>query len=281
MTDANLRGTHNLRRGDVVEIQGPPSCGKTHLMYFFLIICITPGEHQSITVGGWDKGAVVFDMDASFDIIRFKRLLLGRLKQLFSFDIAQTVAQRSLERLHIFRPTSSTQLATSLTQLGRYHTTHLPGSEIGLVAIDSINAYCWPDRLIAEHMRSSPEQRRTSSSTFPPLCIRTALSSLRATHAPVVVMTSRGLQSTMHGVSALVDPLISTHQITLSTPQFQRCMPVATEEKHHQKEAVENVDILASMRLLKTSSLHSFTLHIAEDEVVASQPEHLPDKPIL
>jgi DNA-repair protein XRCC2 len=259
-----------------VEIQGTPSSGKTHLMYLFLIICITPCEHQSITVGGWDKAAIVFDMDGSFDVTRFNRLLLGRLTRLFSFDmcVAQTVAQRSLERLHIFRPTSSTQLAITLTQLGRYHTAHLPGSEIGLVSIDSINAYHWPDRLIAEHIQTSslsPEHRKASSSSLPPLRILTALSSLRATHAPVIIMTNRALQSTVHGVPALVDPLISTRHIMLSVvhaPQFQRGMPVATEEKNHQDEleVVEKTEIIVSMQLCST--VDNFTLHITEEAMV-------------
>jgi DNA-repair protein XRCC2 len=269
----------SLDRGDVVEIQGPPSSGKTHLMYLFLIICITPREHQSIAVGGWDKAGVVFDMDGSFDITRFGRLLLGRLKR-FSFDInvAQAVAQTSLERLHVFRPTSSTQLATTLTQLGKYHAAHLPREEMGLVAIDSINAYHWPDRFTAEHIRTSPlspEQRKLS---LPPFRILTALSSLRATHAPVVIVTSRGLQSTIHGVPALTDPLISTHHIALlplQLPRFQRDIHaepgnVNAEERRLQRDVLENAEITASMRTLKFSTVHDFTLRITETEVLAT-----------
>jgi DNA-repair protein XRCC2 len=259
----------SLTRGDVVQVQGPPSSGKTHLVYLFLIICITPREHQSVAVGGWDKAAIVFDMDGSFNIIRFNRLLLGRLKRLFSFDmhVTQTVAQSSLEKLHIFRPMSSTQLAMTLTQLGRYHTAHLPGSEIGLVAVDSINAYHWPDRLVAEHIQTSSEHRKASSLTLPQLRISTALSSLRATLAPVIIQTIRGVQ---YGAPASVDPLISTHHITLSTVHVQHGMLVATPNNHRQEEVVDNVEIIASMQRCSTVDSHSFTLRIAEEEVVAS-----------
>jgi DNA-repair protein XRCC2 len=242
-------------------------------MYLFLIICITPREHQSIAVGGWDKAGIVFDMEGSFDITRFGQLLLGRLKR-FSFDInvVQAVAQTSLERLHVFRPTSSTQLAITLTQLGRYHAAHLPREEMGLVAIDSVNAYHWPDRFTAEQMRTSslsPEQRKLS---HPPLRILTALSSLRATHAPVMIMTSRGLQSTIRGDSAPTNPLIPTHHIALQLPRFQRDMhpgTVTAEEKRLQREALENVEITASMRALKYSTVHDFAFRIAETEVIA------------
>jgi len=213
-------------------------------------------------------------MDGSFNITRFNRLLLGRLMRLFSSDmhVAQTVAQRSLEKLHIFRPTSSIQLATTLTQLGKYHTAHFPGSQIGLVAIDSINAYHWPDRFIAETSLPS-EHRKASSCTLPVL---TALLSLRATHALAIIMSSRGFQSsTMQGSSVLVDCLNPTHHITLSalrSPQFQEGIPVATDKKPHQGEAVE---IRASMRSLLSSTVDNFTLHIAEEEVLASsQPRY-------
>jgi len=252
-----------LSRGDVVEIHGPPSCGKTHLIYLLLIICITPREHQSILVGGWDKAGIVFDMDGSFDITRFNRLLLGRLKRMFSSNIhAQTVAQRSLERLHIFRPSSSTQLATTLTQLGRYHAAHLSGVEIGLIAIDSINAYHWADRFIVEQVQTSSLTRKA----LPPLRILTALSSLRATHAPVIMMTSRDLQATIHGAPP---SLISTHHITLSAhhvSRFQQGMPIATakvEEKDHGRERVE---IIASMQILKYSTVNDFSFHITGNE---------------
>lgn len=68
-----------LSCGDVVEIQGPPSSGKTHLLYSLLINCTIPHSHQSTVLGGWAKAGVVFDMDGSFDMIRFNQLLLGYL----------------------------------------------------------------------------------------------------------------------------------------------------------------------------------------------------------
>jgi hypothetical protein len=80
----------------------------------------------------------------------------------------------------------------------------------------------------------------------------------------------------MHGVPALVDPLFTTHHITLSAlraPQFQQGIPVATEEKRHQKGAVENTEIRASMRTIKCSTVQNFILHIAEEEVLALDPD--------
>lgn len=209
-------------------------------------------------------------MDGSFDITRFNRLLLGRLKRLFSGDmnLSQAMAQKSLERLHIFRPTSSAQLAITLTQLGKYHAARLPDSAIGLVAIDSINAYHWPDRFIAEQARAPSlylEQRKASNSNQPLLCIMAALLSLRTTHAPLIMMSNRNLQSTLHA-----GPLISTHHIILSAvsaPQFQGDMLIATGGRHREKEPTEKAEIMVSLRTLNCTAVDDFILYIGEEEV--------------
>ena len=198
--------------------------------------------------------------------------------RLFSFDthVAQTLAKRSLQMLHIFRPMSSTQLATTLMQLERYHTAHLPGSEIGLVAIDSINAYHWPDRFTAEHIRASslPSERRKATNTLPQLRISSALSSLRATHAPAIIMSSRGFQSsTTQDASALVDLFTPTHHITLSAFRRPRFQDAVTEKNYHQTEAVEMAEIRASMRPSKCSTVDNFILHITEEEVLATSSQ--------
>ena len=147
----------------VLELRGPPSSGKTHLLYFFLILCVIPENHQDIRLGGSDKAAIVFDMDLSFDVIRFNQLLDGHLLSLLPSDksAASSIARRSLQRLHIFRPDSSLQLAATLSQLAKYHAFCLPGEKIGLLAIDSVNANYWPDRFTLEQTRAStPNKRR-------------------------------------------------------------------------------------------------------------------------
>jgi len=193
--------TSPLRRGDVIEIQGAPSSGKTHLLYHLLIDCITPPTHHSTSLGGWGKAGIVFDMDHSFHIDRFNRLLLGRLTRLLgggASDI-ESLAQQSLERLRIFRPRSSLQLSVTISHLAEYHFDYLAEEEIGIVAIDSMSTYYWPDRFVANQMRTgttSVENGKEGQSHMPPLRhVLLALESFRRTHSPIIVLTNWGLHS--------------------------------------------------------------------------------------
>lgn len=193
----------SLNRGDVLEIQGPPSSGKTHLLYHLLVTCILPSSHLSTNIGGWGKAAIICDTDATFDILRINQLLLSRLNHLLSFDSyanpdsAQEITKMSLEKLHIFRPMSSIQLAVTITHLPAYHAAHIPDTEIGLLAIDSISAFYWPDRFTVEQMRSAPptaEPRKQAPNFASPLQhVLTALQSFRLSHSPVIALINWGL----------------------------------------------------------------------------------------
>jgi DNA-repair protein XRCC2 len=187
----------------VLEIQGPPSSGKTHLLYHLLITCILPSSYLSANIGGWGKAAVVFDTDATFDVLRVNQLILSRLQHLFSSDPSTTpdsakeLARISLERLHIFRSTSSIQLAVTITHLPAYHSTHMPDTEIGLLAIDSISAFYWPDRFAVEQLRSAPstaEPGKQAQNIANALQhVLTALQKFRCTYSPVIALTNWGL----------------------------------------------------------------------------------------
>jgi len=184
----------SLNRGDVVEIQGPSSSGKTHLVYHLLITCIMPSNYLSVDLGGWDKAAIVFDSDGAFDVCRLRELLLSRLSRLCAKSCEcphiQDLANKALEKLHLFRPATSNQLAVTLLHLPAYHTAHLPETEIGLLAIDSISSFYWPDRLTVELMRSA---QPAPSYTSPLQHVLTALQDFRSSHAPVIVLTNWGL----------------------------------------------------------------------------------------
>ncbi|KAG5648081.1 hypothetical protein DXG03_007116 [Asterophora parasitica] len=189
----------SLNHGDVLEIQGPPSSGKTHLLYHLLVDCITPSGYNAIDLGGWAKAGIVFDMDHSFDILRFNRLFRSRLTRLIggtSASAVDSIAKRSLERLHIFRPSSSSQLAVTISHLAQYHTSRLAKEEIGIVAIDSMSAHYWPDRFIAEQIRTaaaaSPEHSKEALIT-PMQHVLSALESFRRSHGAVTVLTNWGL----------------------------------------------------------------------------------------
>ncbi|THH20856.1 hypothetical protein EW146_g587 [Bondarzewia mesenterica] len=207
----------SLRRGDVIEIQGPASSGKTHLLYELVSTCILPPNIFSIGTDGWDKIAIVFDTDDSFDVHRLSRLLQSRITQYLSrtasslntADSAKvtTVLTRILGKLRVFRPSSCFQLAASIANLSSHHATFLSTSEIGLVAIDSMSAFYWPDRFNIEQLRSMPQSSLVTAQTVtgaaasvpslitsdPLNCVLAALHKFRMSHGPVTVLTNWGL----------------------------------------------------------------------------------------
>ncbi|TFY71048.1 hypothetical protein EVG20_g1946 [Dentipellis fragilis] len=201
-----------LRRGDVIEIQGSASSGKTHLLYHLLVTCVIPSEPRLLN--GWNKAAVVFDLDGTFDIRRFRQLVLSRITQQHSpYALDQTgaaaVVSQSMRNLRVFRPSSSLQLVANLHSLPLYHASDLPSSEIALLVIDSVSAFYWQDRFSFEDLR--PRQSHLSTGTRPAMTdagsgtpaslsatnivyhILQALQKFQLSHVPVTVLSNWGL----------------------------------------------------------------------------------------
>jgi DNA-repair protein XRCC2 len=189
----------------VIEIQGPASSGKTHLLYHLIITCITPLARPPITLGGWGQAAVVFDTDGTFNVHRLQQLLVSRLSRLASrsgdtlleASEIEEIAMRALGKLHIFHPTSSIQLAATLLHLPAFHASNLRDSDIGLLAIDSISSFHWPDRFTVEQMRVAPNSTAGAHVNFvsPLQHVLTAVQKFRLSHGPVVVFTNWGLNT--------------------------------------------------------------------------------------
>ncbi|KZT30503.1 hypothetical protein NEOLEDRAFT_13594 [Neolentinus lepideus HHB14362 ss-1] len=202
----------SLNRGDVIEIQGAAGTGKTHLVYHLLVTCLMPVWYSGFKLGGWGKAAVVFDTENSFDILRFHQLAVSRVAHLLNTQTsgsgplkernlsttAQSITDQCLQNLHIFAPSSSLQLSTTILHLPAYHSTRMADSEIGLIAIDSLSSFYWVDRYSAEQARTAA--RCSSRSTLPSVstkntltCVLTALQRIRLSHGPVIVYTNWGL----------------------------------------------------------------------------------------
>lgn len=198
--------------GDLVHIHGHPASGKTHLLYYLLATCTLP------TTQGWDKAAIIFDMDGKFNISRFKQLLVNRLK---SSEPIMPIVERCLKNMHIFRPTSSDQLAVTLAHLPKYHAKHFPDIALGMVAIHSVDAFYWLDRFKAEQLRLANLPHSSLQN------ISSILEALRLSLGSVVVLTDWGLVQRQANVSHNNHPheaqdnnhpkdLPLIHQITLS-----------------------------------------------------------------
>jgi len=185
----------NLGLESRIYIHGHPASGKTHLLYFLLAICLAE----------WEKAAVVFDMDGRFNISRFKQLLVSRLS-------STTIVDRCLKNIHIFRPTSSDQLAVSLAHLPKYHAKHFPDMALGMVAIHSVDALTWLDRFKAEQLRLPHGSLQSNMSSI--------LETIRLSLGSVVVLTDWGLVHKQVHAQDSIHPshtdLPHIHQITLS-----------------------------------------------------------------
>ena len=190
--------------GDLIHIHGHPGSGKTHLLYFLLATCTLPTH-----LNGWDKAAIVFDMDHKFNISRFKELLIGRLKPSLPSETITTIVERCLKHMHIFRPTSSDQLAVTLSYLPKYHVKHFPDMALGMVAIHSVDAFYWLDHFKAEQLRLAHNSLQN---------IPSILEAIRLSLGSVVVLTDWGLvqhRQIQYAYNSHPNPTL-IHQITLS-----------------------------------------------------------------
>ncbi|PFH54577.1 hypothetical protein AMATHDRAFT_123916, partial [Amanita thiersii Skay4041] len=207
-----------LNFADVVEIQGPPATGKTHLLYHLLINCIIPVKYSTFHLDGWDKAAVIIDTDMTFNVQRFNILLQQRLKRKLPHaneEIICAVAHAALKRLHVFRPHSSTQLAATILNMPKYHADRLKEDQLGLLAIDSISAFYWPDRYMNEQMQLAGTN---AQSYTPPLCnVLSALQSLRLSHGPVIILTNWALVADPSSLDSPV-PLFKQHLYPFPAP---------------------------------------------------------------
>lgn len=296
-TDIPLFDNHiPLNRGDVIEIQGHASCGKSHFLYHFLLSCILPPPPSR------GMSAILYDTDSSFDILRFCHLLSTRISELFPLVDAGKHAelkQTSLSLLHIFRPKSLPQLATSLKYLLSYHASHIPDDEIGLLAIDSMSAFYWPELLYEEQLRNFAPKKTGGKETLHR--VLTAISDIIRSHAPLVLLTNWGLrtvsqeQSTRYpstlykqhlrqfpvvqDVTSTVQPLRLAHHVSLSLPSLAPLHPNSRHDVSGEELPYERDDIASGCRVvcLITSSgvqeMSRFQLIINGDHIQTSEIE--------
>ncbi|KAL4071031.1 hypothetical protein J3A83DRAFT_3348595 [Scleroderma citrinum] len=248
-----------LNRGDVIEIQGHASCGKSHLLYHFLLSCILPPAKSSMAPSR-GMSAILYDLDSSFNILRFCNLLSTRISHLFPLldDEKHTeLKQASLSRLHIFRPKSLSQLAISLKYLPSYHASHIQDNEIGLVAIDSISAFYWPERLYEEQLRNFALKKKGSRTDALHLVL-TAISDIIHSHAPLVLLSNWGLH-TVSQDRARHNPSTWYKQHLRSFPVLQHAAPFDDRTAARSTEYPLNLAHHISLSSLSSLPCHAST----------------------
>lgn len=275
----------------MIEIQGPASSGKTHLLYHILLSFLVPDTQIA---------AVVYDTDAAFDIQRFRHLLLSRLPS--SALDPQECVRRALARLHLFRPTSLVQLAASIANLPAYHASHMPNQEIALLAIDSVSTFHWADRFAAEQLRNiAPAMDKSVPMVLPLHHVLDAVQSVRRSHRPLSVLTNWALNSApsrseslykqhLHPFPALEDgigdlgakllsdadrssPFRLAHHITLSFPSSDPFSAAPLDdallpEARYRKGIVDNGQVHCLTRSSGARDTVRFTFQITDDDIL-------------
>ncbi|KAG8219901.1 hypothetical protein J3R82DRAFT_896 [Butyriboletus roseoflavus] len=300
---ASIPALPALNRGDVIEIQGPASSGKTHLLYHILLSFLVPVSPSADT----EIAVVVYDTDASFDIQRFRHLLLSRISRLPPSTLNQReTVRRALARLHLFRPTSLVQLAASIANFPAYHSSCMPNQDIAVLAIDSISTFYWADRFSAEQLRSNAPEK--VSMVQPLQHVLHAIQSVRRSHSPLAVLTNWALNSApsrseylykQHlypfpiledGIANLgakvlsntdhssLSPFHLAHHLTLSSPSSNP-FPAAPlddmllHEARHRKGVVDNGQVYCLTRSFGTRDTVRFTFQITDDDILVQPQE--------
>lgn len=133
-----------------------------------------------VLLGGRDKSVIVCDCDARWSLRRLHAIMSAYLRERLSSTVSEQtdstsshmtciptvseIVERALKRIHIFRPTSTISLATTLMALPVYHRSRMPEEEIGMLMVDSLSAFFWSDRWAAEQA----EQASQLAADLPP-----------------------------------------------------------------------------------------------------------------
>lgn len=252
------------------------------------INCLLPSSYSSVKLDGWGKAAVLFDSDRNFDVQRFAQLLRSRVKRLLPLDpsAVEAITTKSLDLLHVFRPTSSHQLAATIQHLPMYLATNLPEADLGILAVDSITAFYWPDRYILEQFRSGNSGRAFTRSQNPLNHVLTSIRSFAQSHGPLVLLSSWDLSpSSTSQTRQRFDPSTSatrshgdkpgqhllpiSHHITLTTSYPFAGDGENTESRSTSSKFTSTPTCLSgTVRTPGNSKTTQFYLHITQDDIL-------------
>jgi DNA-repair protein XRCC2 len=277
-----MRPAASCKRGDVIEVQGPAASGKSHLFYYLLASCVLPASYSSVNLSGWGKAAVLLDADHKFDVKRFSQLLRSRVGRLsLNSATVEAIATKALGLLHVFQPTSSHQLVATIQHLPMYLATNLPEVDLGLVAVDSITAFYWPDRYLQEQTRSCNHSRPQS----PLNDVLAALHSLAQSRGPLILLSSWDLSPSSAAQDRWrLDPstaasrpdtdkpgqqlLPISHRITvISSNLTSTDGEIAADRRSTIPLADASTCLFSTVRSPGSMRVTQFKLHITEDDI--------------
>ena len=164
-------------------------------------------------------------MDGTFSVRRFHDVLADRLQKSLPFASTASLVEQCMTKMHVFRPASSEQLAVTLAYLPKYHAKHFPDTQMGMVAIHSIDAFYWLDRFKAEQLDGP------TSSSYQNVAIK--LEDLRRSHGVITILTHWGLPqnnpSFPSGMLATHDPPNVPQPDVNSIPHYLHSIPITCQ----------------------------------------------------
>jgi len=215
--DALLHGSSTpLRRGDVTEVQGVSSSGKTQFLIKLAVNHLLPRSiHVRIDrqvllvpVGGKEELVVWFNCTSSIkfekEIRKLAKVLNHHLVRAINAyrrpkgigapteEELDSLVQECLARLHVFSPTSTLQLACTIRTLPDWYTSNASsgGEGLGCVIIDGMTEFAWTDQYEREQLQRNPSSTSSNPPFPPPLKLfSSAISHLRQTLLPLIFIS--------------------------------------------------------------------------------------------
>ncbi|KAJ5119200.1 uncharacterized protein N7443_008127 [Penicillium atrosanguineum] len=156
----------------VVEISSSLSAsGKSQLLYYLIALAILPRSFGDSSIGGHEAAVVLIDADDRFDARALRIVVRGIASEAKGLsdsdritaqgppdDELETVVSSAMQHVHVFRPQSSSALLATLCALDTYFFDisrhHSASRPLQMIAIDSVTAFFWQDRLRDEVART-------------------------------------------------------------------------------------------------------------------------------
>jgi len=240
----NTDGNPSLHRGDVIELQGVTGSGKTQLLYKFAINCLLPKklhvrlEREVVEIGVGGKEELVCWMDCTssrrgFDIQRISTLLRHHLvSEINDYrrpkgigapleEEVESLIDECLTRLHVFSPTSTIQLASTLQTLPDWFKNAKGGEggeDLGIVIIDGMTEFAWSD----QYERSLPNPPSSAPLLDPLKLFSQSIANLRLQLSPIIMISQWVMNPTRpHGIiSSDKHPFYKHHFLPPSYPSL-------------------------------------------------------------
>jgi hypothetical protein len=156
----------------IVEVSSSmSSSGKSQLLYYLTALAILPRKCGDTPVGGHEAAVIFIDTDGRFDAERLRVVARGIMQERRRLNITseeqstqlsirdiESLLVSSLQHVHVLRPQSSSALLATLHSLDSYLfdlSRHCSASRpLQMIAIDSVTAFIWQDRLRDEVART-------------------------------------------------------------------------------------------------------------------------------